>query len=95
MDFTAKVVSIGEIRTISKASRQLKVRDVEVVDDSRTEEGSYAKCTIGVWQTATRLVNEIAPGTGVTLLGWTRERSRSVYRRQTPDLFWAALAATC
>ena len=61
-------------RSVLSKGKQLKVMDVDVVDDSglgdiHGDGNKFAKCTIGVWQNAIPLFDTIPEGTGVTLMG--------------------------
>ena len=64
MDFSAKVLSISEIRSVRSGAKQLTVRDVELVDDSVTADNKGAKCTLAAWDGAAQLFDGIAVGSG-------------------------------
>lgn len=71
VDFVAKLVRKSQPRAVTSRGNQLRVMDVEIVDDSTLSRGSYAKCTIGVWNKAIGLFESVELGSGVVLMGCT------------------------
>ena len=75
VDFTAKVVIVGEERQVTAKGEATCVRDVEVVDDSVLASGKGAKCTVTVWGAASKTIAELPLGSGVTCLNFTAQKS--------------------
>ena len=72
VDFVAKFVGKAKPKSVTSRGNQLRVMDIDVVDDSQLRGGgSYAKCAISVWNKAIDLFDNVALGSGVVLMGCT------------------------
>lgn len=75
VDFTAKVVKVGDERQVIAKGEATCVRDVEIIDDSTLASGKGAKCTVTAWGAASKTVAKVPLDSGVTCLNFTAQKS--------------------